>query len=138
MIDVTVEGEVRIERRNAGTGAEGRSDDAAIARGGGPARTASSTRSGSGRAETTLRGLSDLGIDTVGSGTRFGALDIGLGDREVIAEVGQIEIVLNGYRDRVAQRNINLAIADKVLQARRIAKVQLRRSAGHVGKKRVV
>jgi hypothetical protein len=34
---------------------------------------------------------------------RFGAQDIGLSDGEVIAEIGQIEVVLDGHCDRVAQ-----------------------------------
>ena len=101
VIDIALEGEVGIEGRNAGAGAESRGDDAACACGKSRSRRAASAASGS--TKTALCRLDYGGVDAVGRAACFGAQDIGLSDGEVIAEIGQIEVVFDGHCDGVPQ-----------------------------------
>ena len=77
-------------------------------------------------------------VDAVGRAARLGAQNIGLGDGKVIAEVGEIEIILDGHCDGVVQRNIDFAIADEAFEARRVDEVERRRIAGCIRGQRVM
>ena len=130
MIDVALECEEGIEGRNGRSGAEGRRDDAAVA--GGVSRPGRAAPAAGGSAKPALRGLDDGGVDAVGGAARFGAQNIGLRNGEVIAEVGQIEVVLDGQSDGVLQRKVDFSVADQGFQTWRITEVQGRRLAGPV------
>jgi hypothetical protein len=82
--------------------------------------------------------LHNLGIDAICHAASLGARIIRFRNGEVIAEVGEIEIVFDGKGDRVAQRNVQLSVADEALQARRVGQIEWRRLGGPIWRQRIV
>jgi hypothetical protein len=52
--------------------------------------------------------------------TRLGPQHVGVGDVQVIARDGDVEIVLQRQRDRVIQRQIKLAVVHELVNPRRV------------------
>ena len=126
-----------VEGGDGGAGAKRRGDDAA--RAGSRRSRAGVAGAGAAAGEAALGGrLHDCGIDAIHAAARPGARVVGFGDGEVIAEVGEIEVVFDRQSDGIVQRNVQLAVADQVLKARRIREVERRRLAGPVGRERIV
>src|ERR1022692_183121 len=69
-------------------------------------------------AYTTARCAShNAGVDAAEGSASLRSLNIGVGDGQVIAGDGQIEIVLQRQRDRVLQGDVQLAVADEMVNA---------------------
>ena len=68
--------------------------------------------------------LHDTGIYAEGRGPGFGAQHVGVGDVQVVARDGDVEIVLERERDGVVQRQIQLAIVHELVDARGVGQVR--------------
>ena len=69
-----------------------------------------------------------------GTGSRI----VGLCNGKVVAKVRKIEIIFDGQRNCVPQRDIKLSIADERIKPGRVVQVERRRIAGDIGRKRIV
>ena len=76
------------------------------------------------------RALDDTGIDAAKEAAGLGALDVSVGDGQVVARDRQIEIVLQRQINSVLQRDVEFAVANELLQPRRIRKIRFRNQAG--------
>ena len=81
--------------------------------------------------------MHDAARDTKNGRARFGAKDIGIGDIQVVARDGNIEIVLERQRDRVVQRKVELAIVHQRVDARGVGQIRWGQAPGSVGADRV-
>ncbi len=70
------------------------------------------------------RVLHDSGVHTQDAGARLGAQVVSVCDVEVVARDFDIEIVLECECDRIIDGEINLAIADQRVHARRICEIR--------------
>ncbi len=101
------------EAVGAGAGAAGAA--------GGSAGAAAAGDGGAGAAE----GVGDeSGGDAAQAGAGFGAEEVGVGDVEVDAGDGDVEVVLEREGDGVGEAEIDLAVAEKVVEARGVAEAR--------------
>ena len=135
VIHEALEGEHGIERIHECSFAQGRLHQAARSgrRGSGGNCSSSTGRRPSNGSQWT----GDVCAGAIDQATGLGAGKISQRCRQVIAERSQVEVVLNCQRNRIIQGDIDLSVADEVSQARRIAEVQGRHSAGAIGRDRV-
>src|SRR5208283_1729605 len=122
---------LRIEAGNGRANAQSRTDQSVGARAGAAGRDGGAARAGAdGAAQSpdsaARRILHDPGVDAENGCAGLGPQQVGLGDVQVIARDVNIEIVLQGERDRVVDGEIKFAVPHQRVDARRVAQVRLR------------
>ena len=70
------------------------------------------------------RVLHHSGIDAENAGARLRAQYVGIGDVQVVARDGDIEIILQRQSDGVIEREIKLAIVHELIDARRVGQTR--------------
>ncbi len=135
LVELQRAGDQRIEAGDGRADAERRTDQAVgagadAAGGDGGAAGAGADRSAQAADAAAGRVLHDAGVDAENVGARLGAQQIGVGDVQVVAGDVDIEIVLERERDRVIDREIDLAVAHQGIDARRVARFGCASSCG--------
>jgi hypothetical protein len=126
MLDLQRPGDIRIEGFDGRTRSDGGLHDAAGARtcttrATGRAASASAGRTASEAAYTAAgSALHQTAGNAAGRSSGLGAQDIGVSDLQVVAGDCEIEIVLKRERDRVAERQRDLAVGEDRVGARGI------------------
>ena len=86
---------------------------------------------------TARRVLHDARINTQGRSAGSRAQHIGIGDIQVVAGDGNIQVVLERESDGIVQRQVELAVVHELVDARGVGQVRRRQVACRVGADRV-
>ena len=135
-----VAGKHRIEhfrKRTAAVGAEHEARCAGAAAAGGAGGAAGSAAAGDGGRGAAERVGDEAGRDAAQGGTGLGAQDVSVGDVEVNARDRDVEVIFEREQHRIRQAQIDLAIADQLVQFGRIAQARERDVGGSVRLDRV-
>ncbi len=81
--------------------------------------------------------LHDAGVDAEDGGAGLGAQHVGVGDVQVVARDGDIEIVFERQRNGVIQRKIELAVVHELVDARSVGQIRRRQMPRRVGPDRI-
>jgi hypothetical protein len=79
----------------------------------------------------------DAGVHAIRCAAGLGARQIGLRNRQIVAEISKVQIVLKRQCDRVLQGDIKLAVSNEGLKPRGILQADWGRRAGAIGVERV-
>src|SRR6202790_4265009 len=81
--------------------------------------------------------LHDAAVYAQNGGAGFGSPDVGIGNIQVVTGDRDIEVVFERQGDRVVHRDINFAVVQELVDARRVGHVRRRYAARRVGRQQV-
>ena len=144
-IDRKGAGQNRIVGSNGRADTEGGTDDAERTAAGSAATAGGAASASAGRTgcaaeaahATAGCSLHNTGVDAEDVRAGFAAQNVGVGNAEVIARDGEVEIVLECEGDGIVHRNDQLAVANQILNAWRVGEVRRGNLALRVGSNRI-
>ncbi len=119
-----------VGQRAAAVGAEHEAVGTGACAAGGGGRAARAAAAGDGGGRPAKCAGDQAGRDAAEDGTGMCAQDVGIGDVEVDARNGDVVIILESEGDGVAQAEVELAIAEQVVEPGRVAETRQRNSVG--------